>query len=56
MDQLVQGYNGLIKHINKHSDTIKLARVKNGFLDKQYSGGYRDIKVNVIYNSSKAPN
>merc|ERR1712154_722358 len=30
---------------------MTLARVKNGFLD-QTDGGYRDIKVNVVYHSA----
>eukprot|EP01083_Nonionella_stella_P257892 882210_1 len=30
---------------------IELARVKNGFLDANYSGGYRDIKINIVYHS-----
>merc|ERR1719249_141396 len=29
---------------------MKVARVKNGFLDKAV-GGYRDIKINVIFES-----
>jgi len=34
---------------------MKLARVKNGFLEKDYDGGYRDIKVNVIFQSAIDP-
>eukprot|EP01084_Bolivina_argentea_P069819 126977_1 len=55
VEQLVEGYNGLVKHIEKHSSIIELARVKNGFLNPNYSRGYRDIKINVIYHSSINP-
>merc|ERR1712217_660728 len=33
---------------------MTMARIKNGFLD-QTDGGYRDIKVNVVYNSTVHP-
>ena len=31
---------------------MEVARVKNGFLDKEWKGGYRDIKINVVFHSS----
>ena len=52
VDQLIAGYNGLMAHMSHKSSDIELARVKNGFLDKGFKGGYRDIKVNVVYHSS----
>jgi len=50
LQQLIDGYNGLISHINQNKSIIELGRVKNGFLDAN-DGGYRDIKVNVVYHS-----
>eukprot|EP01084_Bolivina_argentea_P120077 212859_1 len=50
LNQLVDGYNGLISHIKQNPTIIELSRVKNGFLDAT-DGGYRDIKLNVIYHS-----
>eukprot|EP01083_Nonionella_stella_P232663 820487_1 len=50
VDQLIKGYNGLMRSISNTQSVIELSRVKNGFLDKSQSG-YRDIKVNVIYKS-----
>merc|ERR1719361_2203777 len=40
-----------MNHIESGASSMTLARVKNGFLD-QTDGGYRDIKVNVVYHSS----
>ncbi len=54
VNQLIKGYNGLMKHISKHKNVIELSRVKNGFLDKDHHG-YRDIKLNVIYKSEIDP-
>ncbi len=50
LEQLIDGYKGLISHINQNQSIIELGRVKNGFLDAN-KGGYRDIKVNVVYHS-----
>ncbi len=55
LNQLVDGYNGLISHIQKNPTIIELSRVKNGFLDAN-DGGYRDIKLNVIYHSQNPMN
>lgn len=54
VDQLLVGFNDLMKHISKNKSIIELARVKNGFLE-QSDGGYRDIKVNVVYKSQINP-
>jgi len=51
VEQLCAGYEALVNHATANGGIIELARVKNGFLDKDYDGGYRDIKVNVIYKS-----
>eukprot|EP01083_Nonionella_stella_P000526 1494_1 len=51
IDQLITGYKALREYINKHSTMMELARVKNGFLDQNYEGGYRDIKLNVVFHS-----
>eukprot|EP01084_Bolivina_argentea_P044810 82456_1 len=50
LQQLIDGYNGLISHIEMNPKIIEIARIKNGFLNEE-QGGYRDIKVNVIYHS-----
>eukprot|EP00485_Elphidium_margaritaceum_P019464 CAMPEP_0202726786 /NCGR_PEP_ID=MMETSP1385-20130828/184789_1 /ASSEMBLY_ACC=CAM_ASM_000861 /TAXON_ID=933848 /ORGANISM="Elphidium margaritaceum" /LENGTH=764 /DNA_ID=CAMNT_0049393013 /DNA_START=111 /DNA_END=2406 /DNA_ORIENTATION=- len=50
VEQLCSGYVALINHAKSKHGIIELARVKNGFLDPN-DGGYRDIKVNVIYKS-----
>eukprot|EP01084_Bolivina_argentea_P061668 112729_1 len=52
LSQLIKGFNYLIKHINKHNDSLKIARIKNGFISGHAAGGYRDIKVNVVFISS----
>ncbi len=44
-----------MSHISKSTSSVQLSRVKNGFLDKTFKGGYRDIKVNVVFNSSINP-
>ena len=49
LDQLLDGYKGLMSHMKSNPSMVELARIKNGFLDPNYKGGYRDIKVNVIY-------
>merc|ERR1719334_2093880 len=52
--QLLEGYNAFIGHIESEVSSLELARVKNGFLSEE-DGGYRDIKVNVIYHSTLNP-
>eukprot|EP01083_Nonionella_stella_P011622 32994_1 len=52
VEQLIAGYKGLMHHMNSSSSSMELARIKNGFLDANYDGGYRDIKINVVYHSS----
>eukprot|EP01084_Bolivina_argentea_P118496 210235_1 len=54
-DQLLEGYKGLMNHLNKNASMVELARIKNGFLDATYNGGYRDIKINVVYKSQLNP-
>eukprot|EP01084_Bolivina_argentea_P161475 281078_1 len=54
VEQLLKGYNGLIRHVSKNKTIIQLARIKNGFVDKG-NGGYRDIKINVVYKSQINP-
>ena len=49
VEQLLAGYDGLMRHINTNTSSLELARVKNGFTDKQ--AAFRDIKVNVVYHS-----
>lgn len=49
LEQLLAGYEGLMRHIQTESDTFELARVKNDFLKKDAS--FRAIKVNVVYHS-----
>eukprot|EP00485_Elphidium_margaritaceum_P019937 CAMPEP_0202729016 /NCGR_PEP_ID=MMETSP1385-20130828/185916_1 /ASSEMBLY_ACC=CAM_ASM_000861 /TAXON_ID=933848 /ORGANISM="Elphidium margaritaceum" /LENGTH=582 /DNA_ID=CAMNT_0049395269 /DNA_START=53 /DNA_END=1797 /DNA_ORIENTATION=- len=55
LEQLLLGYKALVADMARPSSDIKMARVKNGFLDKTYDGGYRDIKVNVIFQSAVKP-
>eukprot|EP01084_Bolivina_argentea_P198648 340101_1 len=50
VDQLINGYKALMRHIQQTPSIVELSRVKNGFTGAS-SGGYRDIKVNVIYKS-----
>merc|ERR1719242_2229059 len=47
--RLLDAYNALMKHLQQ-AKKFKKARVKNGFLRKA-TKGYRDIKVNVIFES-----
>ena len=46
------GYKHLLEKIQKNPGVLVLARVKNGF-NKKSGDGYRDLKVNVQYNSKK---
>eukprot|EP00485_Elphidium_margaritaceum_P003782 CAMPEP_0202706196 /NCGR_PEP_ID=MMETSP1385-20130828/18651_1 /ASSEMBLY_ACC=CAM_ASM_000861 /TAXON_ID=933848 /ORGANISM="Elphidium margaritaceum" /LENGTH=717 /DNA_ID=CAMNT_0049364609 /DNA_START=109 /DNA_END=2262 /DNA_ORIENTATION=- len=55
LEQLLLGYDALMADFDRSQNYIKLARVKNGFLDKTYDGGYRDVKVNVIFQSAINP-
>eukprot|EP01083_Nonionella_stella_P051130 135782_1 len=48
--QLCKGYTALFDYISTNTDTLQIARVKNGFLDAN-DKGYRDIKINVVYRS-----
>jgi len=50
ISQLLAGYDGFMRDISKASCNLKVARVKNGFLQSA-EGGYRDIKINVIFQS-----
>ena len=50
-DQLLEGYRSFMQHIEGGASSMELARVKNGFIDNE-DGGYRDIKVNVVYHST----
>merc|ERR1719242_320474 len=52
--QLLEGYNAFMDHIESGVSSMTMARVKNGFLDVD-DGGYRDIKVNVVYQSTVNP-
>ena len=53
VEQLLAGYEGLLRHVETGSDSLELARVKNGFLDKQ--AAFRDIKFNVVFHSETDP-
>uniref|UniRef100_A0A7S0TEL7 Uncharacterized protein n=1 Tax=Elphidium margaritaceum TaxID=933848 RepID=A0A7S0TEL7_9EUKA len=55
LEQLLVGYEALMADTADSQTCIKMARVKNGFLDQEYEGGYRDIKVNVMFQSAKKP-
>ena len=48
---LLDGYNYFLSKINEHKGILKVARVKNGF--NKESDGYRDLKINIVYKSSK---
>eukprot|EP01084_Bolivina_argentea_P121965 216152_1 len=50
LSQLINGYNGLMNNIKNNPTILKVSRVKNGFIDSN-AQGYRDIKVNVLYQS-----
>jgi len=50
VEQLLTGYSAFMRHIKANPSIIELARVKNGFI-KMNRGGYRDIKINVVYKS-----
>ena len=49
---MLDAYNALMKHLAQ-SKVMKKARVKNGFLHPESTKGYRDIKVNVIFESEE---
>ena len=53
LEQLLEGYEGLMRYIQTTSDSLELACVKNGFLKKDVS--FRDIKVHVVYHSETDP-
>ena len=59
ISDFLDGYNYLLKHIEKEGKgRLKIARIKNGFNrlkngNDTNDGGYRDLKVNVIFVSSK---
>mmetsp|Transcript_42253 Transcript_42253/g.69642 ORF Transcript_42253/g.69642 Transcript_42253/m.69642 type:complete len:711 (-) Transcript_42253:126-2258(-) len=55
LEQLIQGFDAIKTHVDSSQQSMKLARVKNGFLDPDYVGGYRDIKINVIFHSAMHP-
>merc|ERR1719229_1546516 len=48
VSQLMTGYDGFMEYLQKQSTPMTVARIKNGFLDDEWSG-YRDIKINVIF-------
>ena len=53
LEQLLTGYEGLMRYVQDGSDSLELARVKNCFLAQ--TSGYRDIKVNVVYHAETDP-
>merc|ERR1719447_1717598 len=54
VSQLVAGYHGFREYIGNSPDTMKVARVKNGFIG-DVEGGYRDLKVCVVFTSAVQP-
>ena len=52
LEQLLAGYDGLMDYVKTTPRSFQLARVKNGFLDKEAT--VRDIKVNVVFHSETA--
>ena len=54
VSQLLNGYDGLMNDIAKGTSNMKVARIKNGFLEDN-EGGYRDLKINVIFQSQTEP-
>merc|ERR1719412_69115 len=44
-----------MKDLEGKSSCMKVARIKNGFLSHS-EGGYRDIKINVIFQPESDPN
>merc|ERR1719244_919167 len=52
--QLVAGYHGFMKFIEQSPETMKVARVKNGFIE-DVEGGYRDLKICVVFTSAEYP-
>ena len=56
VEQLLTGYEGLMRHISRNPDSLQLARVKNGFLGDTGAGSaFRDLKVNVVFHSEHDP-
>ena len=53
--QLLAGYQGFMKYIKRSPGTMKVARIKNGFIG-DVEGGYRDLKVCVVFISAMDPN
>merc|ERR1712168_1703595 len=43
-----------MKFIDDSPGTLQLARIKNGFIGDSV-GGYRDLKINVVFNSATDP-
>ena len=54
ISDLLDGYHYFLKKINENSKRLQIARIKNSFSSTKASpaGGYRDIKVNIVYTSS----
>ena len=48
--RMLEAFHSLMNYVHKKSTPMTKARVKNGFLRSE-SEGYRDIKVNVIFES-----
>ena len=55
LEQRLTGYKGLMRYIEGGTDSMELARVKNGFLDKGKGTAFRDIKVNIVFHSETDP-
>ena len=50
----MNGYNYFVSQIHQHHDRLQIARIKNGFsqgTDSNSGGGYRDIKMNIIFKN-----
>eukprot|EP01083_Nonionella_stella_P056626 148990_1 len=54
LSKMLIGFNYFIDFCGENKQKLEIARIKNGFLEStDNSGGYRDIKVNVVYRSEK---
>eukprot|EP01084_Bolivina_argentea_P093848 168718_1 len=54
LSKMLMGYQYFITFCKKNPNKLEIARIKNGFLaSSENHGGYRDIKVNISYYSSK---
>ena len=53
LEQLLTGYDGLMRYVQTTPASFQLARVKNGFLEQE--AAFRAIKVNVVYHSEQDP-